>query len=294
MVGLLWTPVAIANPLAELALEDRPLYDQELTAGRVRVVITAYEPKTAANADRDNLRYEIYVDNDLKAQVQDEVFRFSFLGLENLDRDDIPEVVVSTFTGGAHCCTITTLYSWQGDRLHRTRTYPLDASGGGTFEDLNGDGYSEFISADTRFLYSFSSYAGSFPPTVILSFRGGYLVDVTRQFPETQRSQAYSMYERIRTGDVSEVNGTLAGYVAQKILLGEYEDGWNYMLAHYDRDDEWGLEVTNANGEVVAAYPDFPAALEAFLIELGYLTVNGEPNPGLDLSKPIVEQHSLL
>jgi hypothetical protein len=67
------------------------------------------------------------------------------------------------------------------------------------------------------------------------------------------------------------VNGILAGYVAQKILLGEYEDGWKFMLANYDRSDDSGLDISR-NNEVVGKYRDFPTALRAFLIEQGYLS----------------------
>ena len=75
---------------------------------------------------------------------------------------------------------------------------------------------------------------------------------------------------------MGEVNGILAGYVAQKILLGEYQQGWDFMLAHYDRQSDWGLEIT-AGDRAVGHYSDFPAALRAFLIEQGYLTRQGQP-----------------
>jgi len=87
------------------------------------------------------------------------------------------------------------------------------------------------------------------------------------------------MYQAIERSEAEdyEVNGILAGYVAQKILLGEDEEGWNFMLARYDRDYDWGLDIYDDQGEVVGRYPDFPSALRAFLIDTGYLSPNGEP-----------------
>jgi len=290
---------AIAAPLAEITLEKDAIRNQEIASDSVRVVVKRYEPINFETEADSYLIYEIYIDGNLKTQVRDKVdFIFGDLHLENLDPDGIPEIVFHRYTGGAHCCSIYTLYSWQGDRLHRTLTYPLDASAAGTFEDLDGDGYSEFTSSDGRFLYAFGSYASSWPPGVVLSFRNGMLVDVTRQFPKRLRSQMQAAYQQAENiyaqEDALGINSILAGYVAQKILLGEYQSGWDYMLAHYDPTDTWGLTTTTPSGEVVQKYPDYPSALTDFLIDLEYLTVNGTPNPNLDLSRTIVEQESLL
>lgn len=293
LLGAVGVPQAIAQSPLTIELEDVPIRNQVIEAGDMRVVVTAYDPKEDTNLEQDNLSYEIYVGDELKAQIQDEVWWFGRVALQNLDQDATPEVLVNTYTGGAHCCTIWKLYSWQRDRLHYTQTYPLDGYGG-VFEDLDGDGYTEFMAVDNRFLYAFSSYAGSYPPLIILSFRGGSLIDVTRQFPDKQRSHAYGMYQSIQTGQGFEANGVLAGYVAQKILLGEYQQGWDYMLAHYDTEDTWGLDVLNNRGESIYTYPDFPAALSAFLFDTGYLDNNGLPNANFDLARTIVEQASLL
>ncbi len=71
-------------------------------------------------------------------------------------------------------------------------------------------------------------------------------------------------------------NGILAGYVAQKILLDEYQDGWNFMLASYDRSSTQGLTILK-DGKAVGKYPNFPAALRAFLIQQRYLDSQGRP-----------------
>ena len=298
-IALSHAAAAIATPLAEIQLGDTPLRNQAITAGPTRVVITEFEPFNYDIDEPRYLTYEVYVDGEFKTEVREEVdWMFGTFSLQNLDPDGIPEVIFHRYTGGAHCCSIYTIYSAQGDRFHRTTTYPLDAAAAGGFEDLDGDGYSEFQSADHRFLYAFGSYAGSWPPSVILTFRHGSLIDVTRQFPEAMRSTAYSMYEHTRDSTPQApalgANSILAGYVAQKILMGEYEPGWDYMLAHYDPTDSWGLTAYNSAGEEVGTFADYPAALEAFLMDLGYLTVNGKPNAHLDLSRIVVEQEALL
>ncbi len=49
------------------------------------------------------------------------------------------------------------------------------------------------------------------------------------------------------------------------------------MLDNYNRETTSGLEIYE-NGDKVGAYPDFPTALQAFLIETGYLGENGLPS----------------
>lgn len=290
---------AIATPLAEITLNDTPIENQAIAAGSVRVVIRNYQPLNYEHPDSSDLSYEVYVNNDLKAQERQSVdFIVGDISLEHLDPDAVPEVIFHRFTGGAHCCSIYRVYSWQGDRLHQLQTYPLDAAAAGDFTDLDNDGYSEFLTADGRFLYAFGSYASSWPPSIVLSFRNGTLIDVTRQFPERLRSQAYQMYEATRDSSPNSptpgANSILAGYVAQKILLGEYASGWDYMLAHYNAIDDWGLTTTNAAGAIVQQYADYPTALSAFLRDLNYLTATKEPNPELNLSPVIIERESAL
>lgn len=290
---------AIAEPLADISLGNTPLRNQEITAGTVSVRILEFEPINFATDETPYLAYEVYVDGEFQTEVRQEVdFMFADFRLQNLDPDGIPEVIFHRYTGGAHCCSIYTIYSVQGNDLYRTITYPLDAAAAGGFEDLDGDGYSEFLSADQRFLYAFGSYASSWPPVVTLTFRHGSLIDTTRQFSEDMRSNAYGMYEQTRESTLDEpklgANSILAGYVAQKILMDEYASGWDYMLAHYDPTDNWGLTEYNSSGESIDTFVDFPAALESFLIDLDYLVFNGSPNPNLDLSRVVVEQESLL
>ncbi|HEY9705501.1 MAG TPA: hypothetical protein V6C58_23890, partial [Allocoleopsis sp.] len=141
-----------------------------------------------------------------------------------------------------------------------------------------GDGKVEFYTVHNGFLYMFSSYAGSFPPSVIMRLDNGKLKDVTRQFPKQLKEHLKDMNESFLAAKKEgyEVNGILAGYVAQKILLGEYEEGWKFMLANYDRKSEWGLEIYK-NDKVVGKHKDFPTALKAFLINLNYLDKKGNP-----------------
>jgi hypothetical protein len=73
-----------------------------------------------------------------------------------------------------------------------------------------------------------------------------------------------------------EVNGFLAGYVGEKILLGEGKEAWALMLDYYDKASDWGLDVCDkpldddGNCPGKAERLTFPAALERMLNENGY------------------------
>ena len=73
-----------------------------------------------------------------------------------------------------------------------------------------------------------------------------------------------------------DVNGFLAGYVGEKILLGEGKPAWKLMLDYYDKASDWGLEICdkplNDDGECPGQEIKltFPDALERMLKENGY------------------------
>lgn len=247
--------------------------DQTISLDDVKISVS-YHPYDYNSGDESgNLSYKIYYQNKLKINNKDFTDVVGKVYLQNFDNDQIPEVIISTYSGGAHCCTNDIIYHWQGNKFNRIELGARDGYGG-SFQDLDRDGNIEYLTVDNSFLYMFSSYAGSFPPTEIFTFRNGNFENVTTQYPNLLRAtlnEMYRCYLEISNSEYPDVNGILAGYVAQKILLGEYEEGWQFMLNHYDPTSDWGLEIYNNNGNVIGLYSDFPTALNAFLIRQGYL-----------------------
>jgi hypothetical protein len=155
-----------------------------------------------------------------------------------------PEVLLSSFSGGAHCC-------------NDTRVLTSDAAGGGwhtvalgpfngvvrAATDPLGLGRWLVVDVDNRFLYEFSSYAGSRPPLRIWQLNGRRFEDVSHQgaFVPLHRRALRDMESWFEQPDGSEANGVLAGYVATKALVGEFAEGWQRMLARYDRRSDLGL-----------------------------------------------------
>lgn len=259
--------------------DTQAFQSRKLQAGAVEVSVN-YEPYKQTQdspENSDNLHYQISYNGQVKVKAGVSTVNSGEVSLKDLDGDRIAEVIVSSFSGGAHCCTNIKIYAWQKDHFGETETGFLDGMGG-TFQDLDRDGKQELVTVDNAFLYTFSSYAGSFPPTLIYAFQQGQLQDVTRHYPKYLRTQLQAMFKTFQeTRNQGERNGVLAGYVAQKALLGEFQQGWDFMLANYDRSSDWGLTRYDSQGQETGRYPDFPAALKALLIKRGYLDDKGHP-----------------
>ena len=187
-----------------------------------------------------------------------------------------PEVIVSFYTGGAHCCSDTNILTsskdgadWQTVDLGQFDGGPLTAS------DLDGDGVYEFETRDNAFLYTFGCYACSSAPLEVLTVQDGAVKNITTD-PRFHHEHELWLKDMITDVPDEDVNGFLAGYVGEKILLGEGKQAWELMLAHYDKDSDWGLETcgqpVNDKGEcpVKTELLSFPDALERMLNENGY------------------------
>ena len=189
-----------------------------------------------------------------------------------------PEVVFSTYTGGAHCCSDTRVLtsSSDGKEWREIAVGPFDG-GPLAARDLNGDGRYELATRDNAFLYTFGCYACSTAPLLILALEDGKLNNVSAK-PAFRANQLQSLKHIIEWADESgDRNGFLAGYVGQKILLGEGAPAWQLMLKYYDRKSDWGLESCTVERNKDGACPKgksvkltYPEALKRFLSENDY------------------------
>jgi hypothetical protein len=196
-----------------------------------------------------------------------------------------PQVVFSRYTGGAHCCAEVYIAHFSGGRWSVLKTGRRDGEEGYSFIDADGDGNAEMIGVDNAFLYKFDSYAGSLAPTQIYNLRGGKLVEVTKEErfkPFLRAELARFEKDANENPDTWKTNGFLAGWVAQKALLGEQADAWQRMLKDRDPESDWGLGCEDEPKQKKPAECNdpktrqelFPRVLRAFLVKNGYLAAN--------------------
>lgn len=189
-----------------------------------------------------------------------------------------PEVLMSVYTGGAHCCSDTRILTssrdgrtWKEVEVGLFDGAPLEA------RDLDGDGRYELAMRDNAFLYTFGCYACSTAPLRVLRLQKGQMINVSAN-PAYRKWHIDSLRRIVEWADEDTGrNGFLAGYVGQKILLGEGAEAWKLMLKHHDAKDDWGLDhckaKRNEKGECPPGQTEmlkFPDALERFLKEAGY------------------------
>lgn len=194
-----------------------------------------------------------------------------------------PYVLFQSFSGGAHCCTTFEIVYPEDGRL---RVVDLGEWDGGYWDDLptdrNGDGRLDFVFADNAFYYAFASYADSWAPPTVRNIVNGEVVDVSAD------SSFRPVYEeamaRVRPACVSPEqdaipNGACPAYVAAAARLGQFDRAWAEMLRSYDRSFEWDLppgcrsarsEGACLEGDVIE-YDNYPDALRALLVDLGYI-----------------------
>ncbi len=179
------------------------------------------------------------------------------------DTNQAPEVLLSSYSGGAHCCSAITIFSqdkhedWQHTKLDWLDGLPIGAT------TIHGIDENVIALRDGSFLYMFAAYAQSFAPYRIYTLESGKLVDISDRdilIPYFKK-QAALLDEQLSESKMQENNGFWAGYVATKARAGEFDHGWDTMLANYDRDSTWLLE----------GYDNFPEALNDFLTEYGYI-----------------------
>ena len=131
-----------------------------------------------------------------------------------------PEIVVSLYTGGAHCCFENELV------LLRSATTAI-----GIFHSWGDLGYRGqwlrgrfwFVTGDDRFAYAFTSFAASAFPMQVWAIDGpGRLVDVTRQRLDLVAANAQRLWKGYLAdrGHV-DIRGVLGPWCADEYLLGD-------------------------------------------------------------------------
>jgi hypothetical protein len=204
------------------------------------------------------------------------------IGIGSLARGQYASVVISGYTGGAHCCDHVIAVQQTATGF---RTIDLGQSNGGMPgfpKDLSGDGTADFRFVDNRFLYAFTSYAESFAPPQVMNIRAGKAVDVSAE--PAFRFLFAEYLPKARRGCVSPApqaspNGACAAYAAAAARIGQFRWAWPVVLKNYDRKTKWdwptGCRVAAPSGECPKAqqiaYPTYPQALRAFLKRTGYL-----------------------
>jgi hypothetical protein len=171
--------------------------------------------------------------------------------------DGLSELVVTTHSGGAHCCESTAIYSVGG-----ASRKVLSVSTGncpGELVDLNNDGVPEFKTCDDTFANTICSLAFSPMPTVVFAYdktKGAYAVatprylnaaDEAAPLPDGKADQLQAV--ELTVGEMQLGIREFAGSAASRssrCVVHEYVRRRDRVFAPYRRrhsslDDKWAV-----------------------------------------------------
>jgi FG-GAP repeat protein len=168
----------------------------------------------------------------------------------DINGDGFPDLVASAWSGGAHCCYSTAVYS-VGQDVKPILVLETGNCGPGEFEDLDGNGTKEFITCDDRWAYIYCSFADSPFPRVIYSYdgtRGSYVLETPR-FANRYRDQLAAALDEAQNW-MSESGGRDLGLDKCRLLRptlglmygGRFSDGLALIRGLYRGADRADFE----------------------------------------------------
>ena len=129
----------------------------------------------------------------------------------DLNGDGYPDLVVETYSGGAHCCFGTQVFSLRPSAATLILQKP-ESNAGGYFEDLDSDGIFEFVTYDDSFAYQYCPYAAAVTVKVIMAYDAGQdrYLPASPRFPEQYVEEIATNEGRARAapGEFGEWDGT--------------------------------------------------------------------------------------
>lgn len=184
----------------------------------------------------------------LKADAKESWITRPSLKLVDVTGDGAVDAVVSTFTGGAHCCSVSAIApstptSW-GKPF--TRNW---ADFGFELKNLDDTPQVEFKASDARFTAAYGPYAATRVPIQIFRVQGTEFVDVTRLFPDwikQDRDEKAKDWQDAATfeADVRALAGrtAAAAWIADLLLLDDVAGAKAVVDASAARGDFAGDE----------------------------------------------------
>ncbi|HEX3688765.1 MAG TPA: hypothetical protein VHV28_03685, partial [Solirubrobacteraceae bacterium] len=187
-----------------------------------------------------------------------------------IDLDGIgqPNVLLDLYTGGAHCCSVEQVFTFDPGTSTYTMTEHNFGDPGAKIHNLRHNGQFEFVTGDDRFAYAFTDFAASGLPLQILSFTGSGFRDVTKSYPGLIRKDAATWLKAF-TGmahdHYSDSVGVIGAWAADEYLLGKSAAANRYLHQQAKAGHlKSALSPEEPSGQ------KFVSALRKFLRKLGY------------------------
>jgi hypothetical protein len=228
------TPTPTPEPTAQQIRQPVWSISQPSSAGQVQIVLedglNAYTIASLDPGMAQSVRWEIAFVADVNA-------------------DDLDDVIVEYWTGGAHCCFVYLIFSVGPSGIQLIDSFSLENAVIRAVKDLDGDGMPELETSDDRLAYFPGlSFADSpFLPLVLCRSAQHIYYDCTPHFPEVLEGSAEEVEGRLR--DVvqrqlpEEAKRSLAlGLLATYLRLEMDEEGWSRVRGLCPECEGWLME----------------------------------------------------
>jgi hypothetical protein len=175
------------------------------------------------------------------------------LQLKDLNSDGEPEAIANLQESGPQdlCCVNSQIYRYAPseeeyeEAVARNWNFINEENDGYYIKDADDDGNLEFHSLNTRFRTAFSRplQVPYLLPEQIFEYRQGELVNATDDYPNQIDRDAYGLWQQAQEFSENEdtpypkLKTALAGYLAEKYVLGESEEGWKNVQRLYQKSD---------------------------------------------------------
>jgi hypothetical protein len=162
----------------------------------------------------------------------------------DINGDGYPDLVVETYSGGAHCCFGTQVFSLRPSGAALILQKP-ESNAGGTFEDLNADGISEFITYDDSFAYQYCPFAAGVTVKVIMAYdpKQDRYIPASPRFPEQYTDEITTNESRALSapGEFGEWDGTnicaVLPLALDYLYLGQPDKAQTEFVSRYSGSD---------------------------------------------------------
>jgi hypothetical protein len=184
----------------------------------------------------------------------------------DLEGNGEPDVVLDLYSGGAHCCTVLQIFSFDPATTTYVKTERVFGDPDAKVVDLGHNGHFEFLTADDSFAYEFTDFAGSGLPIEILTFANRQFTDVTRSYPKLVAKDAALWLRAFKAQarqHYPDSVGVIAAWAADEDLLGHTKLVRRFLHQQ--------AVAGHLNAPFAASGTKFVAKLQKFLRRRGYL-----------------------
>jgi hypothetical protein len=203
-----------------------------------------------------------------RCQPQTPLSRQPSVQVVDLEHNGQPDVVLDLYSGGAHCCSIAQIFSFDPGTMTYVKTEHDFGDPGERIEDLGHNGRYEFLTADDSFAYEFTDFAASALPIQILTFSNRHFQNLTLSYPKLVAEDAASWLKAFKSMSRQHFEdsvGVIAAWAADEDLLGHSK-----LVSRYLAQQLKAGHLNSALGPEEGG-KKFVAKLQRFLRKHGYL-----------------------